>query len=142
MIGPEEVVRVTALRANDIGTLNGVTAEEDGLAVSELNPISNVIRLTYPVETDDIVVTLASVELDGETTRVTGSIWEFTTDCDSGESKEEGRLAANATEEVRLLYPLDLSFLHLSPTAYDLTFVKLDTSLVTCGHIVSILSNL
>jgi len=110
MIGPEEVVRVTTLRANDIGALDWVTAEEDGLDRSELKSTFDVILLTYPVETNDIVVTLASVELDGETTRVTGSIWKLTTNSDSRESKEEGRLAANAAEEVRLLYLLDVPF--------------------------------
>jgi len=102
MVRPEEVVWVTALRANDIGTLDGITAEEDGLNMSESSPACSVDILSYPVKTNDIVVTLASVELDGETTRVTGSVWELTTDGDSGESKEERSLAANTREEVRL----------------------------------------
>ena len=56
----QEVVRSPALRANDIGTLNGISAEEDG-----------------EVETNNIVVTLAGVELDGKATRVPGEIGEL-----------------------------------------------------------------
>lgn len=89
----------------------GSRQKKMGYKCQILSPVCNVDLLTYPVESNDIVVTLTSVEFDGETTWVTGSIWELTTDGDSRESKEEGSLAANAGKEVRLLYRLDLSFI-------------------------------
>jgi len=108
VIGPEEVVWVTALRTNDIGTLNGITTEEDGLNRSAfLWFFDYEAGLTYPVETNDIIVTLASVELDGKTTRITSGVWKFTTDCNGGESEEERSLAADAREKVGLVNALD-----------------------------------
>ena len=50
----QEVIGSSRLGANDVGTLDRITAEKDG-----------------EVEADDVVVALAGIELDGETARIT-----------------------------------------------------------------------
>jgi len=50
---------------------------------------------TYPVQSDNIVVALTSVELDGKATRVASGVRELTADSDSGEAEEERSLATN-----------------------------------------------
>lgn len=63
MVGPEEIVGVTTLRPNNIGTLNWVTAEEDGLALCQWIVTIGKLLQTYPVQPDNVVVAFASVEL-------------------------------------------------------------------------------
>jgi len=50
---------------------------------------------TYPIESNNIVIALTSVELDGKATRVASGVRELTADSDSGEAKEERSLATN-----------------------------------------------
>jgi len=50
---------------------------------------------TYPIQSNDIVVALTGVELDGKATRITSSVRELTADSDSGEAEEERSLATN-----------------------------------------------
>ena len=81
----EEVAWVAVLRPDHIGTLDGVAAEEDG-----------------KVETDNVVVALGGVELDGEATGVAGLVGELTAQSDSGEAHEDGGLLTRLLEEVGL----------------------------------------
>jgi hypothetical protein len=73
------------LGTDDIGALDGIATEEDG-----------------EVQANDIVVALLGVELDGESTRVTGLVGELTAESDSGETHEDGSLLANSGQEVGL----------------------------------------
>lgn len=67
----EEGLRIAALRANVVGTLHGIPDEED-----------------RPVETDEIVVALFSVELYSKASGVTSKIRELLAECHSRESEE------------------------------------------------------
>lgn len=61
----EEVLGVSLLAANNIGTLDGVTAEEN-----------------WPVKTDNVVITVWSVELGSKASRITAFVGEFTAKSD------------------------------------------------------------
>lgn len=79
------------LRPNDIGPLYWVTAEKDrlylGLAQSRYYGV-----FPYPIETDDVVVSLSSIKLYGEATRITRRVWKLPTERHGRESNEDGRL--------------------------------------------------
>lgn len=81
----EEVLGITGLRADDIWTLNWVSAEEDG-----------------KVQPHDVVVSLPGVELDSKTSRVAGFIWELSSKCDSRETNEDWCSGSGLLQEVRL----------------------------------------
>ena len=83
----QEVGRVTGLRADNVGTLDRITAEEDG-----------------EVEADNVVVAFSGVELDGKTTRVACFVWVFSAHCDSTKADKDRCLLANTGEEVCFLY--------------------------------------
>lgn len=75
----KKVLGITVLRADHVGALDRITAEENG-----------------PVETDDVVVTFAGVELDGETAGVARRVGKLTAEGDGGEAHEDGGLDAFA----------------------------------------------
>jgi hypothetical protein len=81
----QEVLGVASLRADDIRSLDGVTTEED-----------------REVESDNVVVALAGVKLDRETSRVTSLIWKLPAKGDSRETNEGRCLLAGTLEEVCL----------------------------------------
>jgi len=58
----------------------------------------------YKIQSDDIIVALLGIKLDGETARVAGLVWKFTAECDSRESHEDGGLLADRRQEVRFLF--------------------------------------
>ena len=81
--------------------MNGIPTEEDRLKV-----ISGVVlhwRLTDPVETNNVIVSFASVELDCKATRITCQIWEFTSEGHGGESHKDGGLDTFAAEKIGLI---------------------------------------
>lgn len=82
----QEVGRVTSLRADHVGTLDGVTTEED-----------------REVEANNVVVALAGVELDGKTTRVACFVWVFPTNGDRTKADKDWCLLADTGEEVCFL---------------------------------------
>jgi hypothetical protein len=65
--------------------------------------IINVIEKAYEVQTNDIVVSFHGVELDGEATRVSSLIREFSTKSHSGESNEGRCLFSHSRQEVGFL---------------------------------------
>lgn len=85
VIVEEEVLGIAILRSDDIGTLNGISAEKDG----EVQPY-------------DVVVALYGVEFDGETARVAGLIRKFSSGRYGRETDEDGCLLADRGQEVRL----------------------------------------
>lgn len=105
----QEVLGVAVLGSNDVGARNGVSAEKDGLLLSAGNTTldagglrsSNQRYHSCPIMVNSCSVVellhthLHCVELDGETTRVTGLIREFASGRDSGESNEDWGLLAN-----------------------------------------------
>jgi hypothetical protein len=86
VIVEQEVVRSAVLRADDIWTLDGVTAEEN-----------------RPIQADNVVVALLGVELDGKTTGVTRFIRELATKGDGRETNEDRGLLSLSREKVRFL---------------------------------------
>jgi hypothetical protein len=74
------------LRPNYVWSLNGIATEEDG-----------------EVETDNVIVALHGVELNGETTGVAGFIRVLTANGDGRESDEDRSLFTYAGEEVGFL---------------------------------------
>jgi hypothetical protein len=95
------------LGTDDIGALDRVATEEDYFeeeesVVSIVSSGKMLQRLTWPVQSDDVVVSLSSVKLDGKATRVASGVRELTADGDSGESNEERSLAADCAEQVCL----------------------------------------
>ena len=95
----EEVLWISGLRSNDIGTLNWVSAEKDRLLTSEKTS-RPVEREEYPVQAYDIIVALASVELNCESAGIAGRIWELSAKGDSGEANEDGCFGASGLQEV------------------------------------------
>jgi hypothetical protein len=81
----QEVIRTARLRADNIGTLDWVTAEE-----------------YREVETNNIVVSFACIELNGEPARVSCSVWKLSAKSDGGEAYEDRSLYAWTAEKVRL----------------------------------------
>ena len=58
---------------------------------------------TYPIEADNIIVALFGVELDGESTRIAGFIWEFAAKRHGRETNEDGCLFSDSGKEVGFL---------------------------------------
>lgn len=56
--------------------------------------------MSYPVQTNNIVVSFTGIELDGETTRVASRIGKFPTEGDGRETHKDWSLDAFTTEEV------------------------------------------
>lgn len=86
IIVEEEVAGVAGLRADDIGALNGIAAEEDG-----------------EIEAHDVVVAFGGVELDGKATGVAAFVGKLTAKGDGRETGEDGGLFTHAGEEVGFL---------------------------------------
>ena len=74
------------MRSNYVWSLDRIAAEEDG-----------------EVKTDDVVVALHGIELNGETTGVAGFIRVLTANGDGRESDEDRSLFTYAGEEVGFL---------------------------------------
>jgi hypothetical protein len=60
-------------------------------------------RITYPIESYDIIVPFPGVELDSEATRVTCQIGKLASEGDSRETHEDWSFNALAAKEVGLL---------------------------------------
>lgn len=86
VIVEEEVFWVACLGPDHVGTLNGVTAEED-----------------WEVQADNVVVAFLGVEFDGESTRVSGLIRKFAAKGDGTEADEDRSLLSDGLEEVGFL---------------------------------------
>jgi hypothetical protein len=97
----EEVLGVTPLGPDDVGTLDGVATEEDRLHLLVKN--MSIRMITYKVQTDDIVVALHGVELDSEAAWVAGLISILPSRCHGREPNEDGGLLAYAGQEVGFL---------------------------------------
>lgn len=82
----QEVLRVTPLRADDIRSLNRVSAEENG-----------------EVEADDVVVPFLRVELDGESAGIPSFIGEFSAESDGREANKDWCLLPGRLEKIRFL---------------------------------------
>lgn len=82
----EEVLGVACLRADNVWSLDRITAEE-----------------YREVETNNVVVAFFRVELDGESTRVASLVRELTTERDGREANKDGSLLANSLEEICFL---------------------------------------
>lgn len=65
--------------------------------------IINEVEKAYEVQTNDVVVSFHGVELDGEATRVSSLIREFSTKSHSGESNKGGCLFSHSGQEVGFL---------------------------------------
>lgn len=76
------------LGVDEVGELDGVLDEENGGVVS-----------------DDVIVALLGVELNGETTRITLQVRSTTLTGNGGESQEDRSLLANLAEETSLGVP-------------------------------------
>lgn len=59
-------------------------------------------NLSYPVQSNDIVITLGGIELDSKTSRVTSRVGEFSTKGDGTESDEDWCLLARLLKEICL----------------------------------------
>lgn len=73
VIVKQEVLRIALLGPDYVGALDRIAIEENGLheKVSiEFRYLQQKWRKTYPVQTDDIVITVLGVVLDGEASRV------------------------------------------------------------------------
>lgn len=81
----QEVLGVASLGTDHVWSLDRVAAEE-----------------YWKVESDDIVVALAGVELDCETSGIASLVRELSTKCDRGESNEGGSSLARTLEEIGL----------------------------------------
>lgn len=57
-------------------------------------------KLSYPVQSNDIVITLGGVEFDGKTSRVAGRVGELSAKSDGTESDEDWCLLAGLLEEI------------------------------------------
>ena len=78
----QEVLWVPRLGANDIGSLDGVAAEEH-----------------WEIEADNVVIAFLCLQLDRETSRVAGFIREFAAERDSRETNEHRSLLSNILQE-------------------------------------------
>jgi len=58
---------------------------------------------SYKIEADDVVITLHSVELDGEPTGVAGLVWELSPKSDGREAHKDRSLFTNTGQEVGFL---------------------------------------
>lgn len=106
----QEVSWVASLRTDDIGALDGVTAEEDWLnKLSALVLFVTFGKPTHEVQANNVVVALLGVELDGETSWVTSLIGELTTEGDGRETNEDRGLLADRGQEVCFLFWLTVS---------------------------------
>jgi hypothetical protein len=82
----KKVPWVTGLRSDYVWALDGIAAEKD-----------------REVKTDDVIVALHGIELDGEATGVASFIRVFTANRNRRETDEDGSLFAYAGEEVGFL---------------------------------------
>lgn len=100
----EKVPGVTTLRANHIGTLNGISTEEYGLQdVSSSGSIFGPTICPHKVESDNVIVALRGVKLDGKSARVPPLVWELAAKSHGREPHKDGRLLPAAGQEVGFL---------------------------------------
>jgi hypothetical protein len=100
----QEVLGVAPLGTDDVGTLDGVATEEDGLRRLDMPMI--IGATAYKVQAYDVVVALHGVELDSKTTWVTRLISILSSGRDSRETNEDGGLFAYARQKVGFLVSL------------------------------------
>ena len=105
------------LGADDIRALNGITAEKDGLPAIGSETLWFCVKgdVSYPVQTNDIIITLGGVELDGETSRVARRVGEFSTEGDGTESNEDGCLLAGLLKKVGLAIHIYRQYMYFCP---------------------------
>ena len=90
------------LGTDDIRSLNGITTEEDWLNDTLKITNSHMWFDTYPIQANNIIITLSRIEFDGKSTWITGRIWELPAKRDGGKANEDWCLLARALEKVRL----------------------------------------
>jgi len=59
---------------------------------------------TYPVQTNNVIVSFFGVEFNGESTRVASLVWKLSAWSDGGETDEDWSLLADLGEEVCFLF--------------------------------------
>ena len=74
----KEVCRVSMLRTNDIRALDWITSKKD-----------------WPIEANNVIITLTCVQLDREASRVAGEIGKLAAKGDGAEAKKQGCLLPN-----------------------------------------------
>lgn len=79
------------------------------LAMNEIRELHGVLDEEHrSVVSDHVVVTLLSVELDGESSGITIAIVGATLSSDSGESEEDGSLFTDLVKELSLGKPTEI----------------------------------
>jgi hypothetical protein len=97
----KEVLGVARLRADNVRSLNRITAKEDGLDMLAW-PMNGLWR-AYKVKANDVVVALHGVELDGHATRVASLIRILAANSHGRKANERRSLLTNASQEVSFL---------------------------------------
>lgn len=97
----KEVLGVARLRADNIRSLNRITAKEDGLDM--LAWPRNGLWRAHKVKANDVVVALHGVELDGHATRVASLIRILAANSHGRKANEGRSLLTNASQEVSFL---------------------------------------